>query len=205
LPVDPDAPEVTVVIPTIPPREKLLQRALASVEQQTMPVRVVLALDVEKRGAPYNRDIALSRVRTPYVAFLDDDDELLPEHCFNLLEALKLSDADLVYPWFTVGSGGTDPFPQWEGVPWDNDHPHQVPVTFLARTEAITAAGGFSYGWDPSQGEDPGMDQHGNRAGEDYRLILRLIRNGAVIRHFPHRTWVWHHHASNTSGLPSRW
>ena len=169
-----------------------------------MPVRVLMTTDVERRGAAHNRDVGLSLVRTPYVAFLDDDDELLPHHCSTLLEVLRLSDSDLVYPWFTV-VGGTDPFPQWEGVPWSDSEPRQVPVTFLAKTDAVRAVGVFSYAWDPGQGDDPGVDADGNRAGEDYRLILRLVAAGAKIRHFPHRTWLWHHHESNTSGLPSRW
>ena len=101
-------------------------------------------------------------------------------------------------------AGGTDPFPQWEGVPWDNDQPHQVPITWLARTDLVRDMGGFSAGWDPSQGEDPGLDEWGNRAGEDYRMILRMVNAGAKIVHLPKRSWTWHHHASNTSGRPSK-
>lgn len=195
---------ITVAIPTITERPEMLARAIRSVSfQKRPPDAVSISFDLEQKGAPGNRDDALAAVRTPYVAFLDDDDEFGPYHLAKLAECMKENDADLVYPWFTV-VGGTDPFPQWENQPWDDDHPHQVPVTWLAKTDLVRAVGGFSYAWDPSQSEDPGLDEWGNRAGEDYRLILRMIKLHAKIVHLPDRTWKWHHHARNTSGLASR-
>lgn len=198
--------DVTVVIPSIPPRGRMLARAMESVARQTRsPSTLVVTLDHDRAGAARNRDRGLAMVTTEYVAFLDDDDELYPEHLQILMDAITAEGAALVYPWFDVGSGGTDPFPSLFGQPWDNTAPHQVPVTFLARTDAIRSVGGFSHEWDPSQGDDPGVDEQGNRAGEDYRLILRLAERRAKIVHVPQRTWIWHHHGSNTSGLPSRW
>ena len=184
----------------------MLRRALRSVELQTLqPTDVVVSTDTERVGAPKNRDNGLARLQTEFVAFLYDDDELYPQHLQRLYETAVETEADLVFPWFDVGSGGSDPFPWLEGVPWDNSKPHQVPITLLARTEVIRAAGGYSYEWDPTQGADPGVDEFGNRAGEDYRLILRLCASDRKIFHLPERTWLWHHHGRNTSGLPSRW
>lgn len=191
--------DITVVIPSIPPREVMLARALLSVQSQTLaPQTTVIVLDIGKEGAPANRQAGLNQVTTEYVAFLDDDDELYPEH----LEALRtnIGDADLIYPWFDVG-GGTDPFPHHEGKPWDCSNPHQVPITFLARTESVQSAGGFLEDWS----ETGAVDDEGNRIGEDFLLITRLCARGAKIVHLNQRTWRWHHHASNTSGLPSRW
>ncbi|HMM95396.1 glycosyltransferase [Phycicoccus sp.] len=197
---------VTVVVTSIPPRGRMLGRALESVARQTRPADAIVAvIDHHREGAALNRDNGLSMVTTDYVAFLDDDDELYPDHLARLLAAAAETGADLVYPWFDVGSGGTDPFPQFEGAPWDPAEPHQIPVTFLARTVAVHEAGGFSFGWDTAQSEDPGVDEHGNRAGEDYRLVVRMNDRSAKIHHLPARTWVWHHHGANTSGLPSRW
>lgn len=205
-------PGITVVIPSIPVRDEELVRAAESAEAQTLrPVDILIETDHERVGAALNRDRGLARVGTEWVAFLDDDDELYPQHLERLLETALRTGADLVYPWYDV-KGGTDPFPQWEGVPWSNDATHQVPITVLARTEAIRAVGGYSYAWDPSQGTDPGLDPDGNRAGEDYRLILRMVARGLKIVHHNERTWAWHHHGlgapgvpGNTSGLPSRW
>lgn len=194
---------ITVVVPSIPPRGEMLQRALASVwGQELAPDAVVVTLDNDRLGAPYNRDAGLAKVDSEYVAFLDDDDELYPTHLRLLGAVARQTNADLVYPWFDV-IGGADPFAEYEGRPWQNDAPHQVPVTFLARTSAVRDALGFSGGWDPAH--DPGVDVDGNRAGEDWQLILRLCAADARIVHLPVRTWAWHHHGGNTSGLPSRW
>lgn len=194
---------VSVVVPSIPPRTHMLQRALASVwAQELAPDAVIVTLDTDRRGAPHNRDAGFAKVDSTYVAFLDDDDEFYPQHLRLLLTVAAQTGADLVYPWFDV-LGGTDPFPQFFGQPWDNAEPHQVPVTFLARTDAIRSVGGFSYGFDVNA--DAATDPLGNRAGEDWELIARLCKADARIVHLPERTWGWHHHATNTSGRPSRW
>jgi glycosyltransferase involved in cell wall biosynthesis len=190
--------DIAVVIPTIPPRADLLARALASVDRQTLPpAQVIVECDEDRTGAPATRTRGLSRVTCPYVAFLDDDDELLPAHLAKLAAHLLATDADLVYPWFTV-VGGTDPFPHLFGRPFDPHRPCQTTITTLARTSAIRDVGGFV-------SEDFGTDDRGNRAGEDFRMIIRLVSRGYRIVHLPERTWLWHHHRANTSGQPTRW
>lgn len=194
--------DVSVVIPTIPPRAEMLQRALRSVYDQTVVVSdIVVQSDLDRRGAAENRDAGLAKATGEWVAFLDDDDEFYPFHVQELLSHARRTHADLVYPWFDVGSGGTDPFPQFEGVPWSNDTPHQIPITFLVKTEVARAVGGFSTGW-IDEGE---TDEFGNRAGEDWNFTMKVVNAGYKIEHLNMRTWMWHHHASNTSGLPSRW
>lgn len=196
--------DITVVVTTIPQRRALLSRALASVGAQTLlPDTVVITEDTERLGGARNRQRGLDRVTTRYVAHLDDDDEFLPEHLERLRDTIQETDADLVYPWFTV-VGGTDPFPWALGKPWDDNEPHQVPVTTLALTGALKEAGGWDGDWDVTAAEDPGVDSEGNRAGEDYRLVLRMIEKGMIIHHLPEISWIWHHDSKNTMGLPSR-
>lgn len=73
-------PAITVAIPTIPPRRALLRRALRSVQDQTMPAAAIsVAVDLDRQGAWVTRQRALNAVQTPWVAFLDDDDEFLPD------------------------------------------------------------------------------------------------------------------------------
>lgn len=196
--------DITVVITTIPQRRALLARALASVGAQTLlPDAVVIVEDTERLGGARNRQRGLDQAITQYVAHLDDDDEFLPNHLERLRDTIRETGADLVYPWFTV-VGGTDPFPWALGKPWDDSDPHQVPVTTLALTGALKDAGGWDGGWDVAAADDPGVDSDGNRAGEDYRLILRMIERRMLIHHLPEITWLWHHDSGNTMGLPSR-
>lgn len=187
--------DVTVVIPTIPPRQKRLKAALKSVEEQTLqPAAVIVVVDEQKEGAAVNRQKGLDQVETEFVAFLDDDDELYPQH----LEVLRnaIDDADLIYPWFDV-VGGSDPFPQFEKMEWDCTQPRQIPITFMARAESVRAVGGFTKDFDVAL-----FATHG---GEEYQLVLRMCEAGMKILYHPERTWRWNHHHANTSGLPSRW
>lgn len=198
------ASNITVVVVTVgTPRRSLLRRALDSVWAQTLqPDQVIVSQDNDRDGAPWVRQAGTECVMTPYVAYLDDDDEFMPHHLQALAGAI--GDADLVFPWFEV-AGGTDPFPHYFGVPWDDSQHRQIPVTFLARTDAIQRARGWLTDWTSVEAaEDPGTDPEGNRAGEDYQLVRRLVANGAKIVHHPDRTWIYHHDSQNTMGLPSR-
>lgn len=192
---------VTVVIPSIPTRagNGLLDRALASVKAQTSrPAEVIVEFDDDRLGAAVTRDRGLRRVKTPYVAFLDDDDEFKDHHVASLLLYAQAHDADYVYPWYDV-VGGTDPMSQFEGLPWDDAQPHQTTITTLVRTELAQAVG---FGGEPEPDPNGGGVLVG---GEDYRFTLDCMEKGAKIVHLSRRTWRWHHHGANTSGLPDRW
>jgi glycosyltransferase involved in cell wall biosynthesis len=191
---------VTVAIPTIPPRRMMLARAISSVVLQDYPVHdIAVAVDHDHDGAWATRNRAASRVRTEWTAFLDDDDELMPNHTAALLAAAKDHDADIVWGWFRV-IGGQDPFPWGRGKQYDPDSPdhHIVPITYMVRTELLAAAtdalGGFL-------ADDA---QTGAWQVQDKPLFDLMCRMGKAHT-VPDLTWVWHHHASNTSGLPSRW
>lgn len=191
---------ITVAIPSIPPRAKMLTRALESVAAQRHPADAVsIAYDVDREGAARTRDRAVAAVLTPWTAFLDDDDEFYSTHLQALRMHQETTGADLVYPWFNV-IGGTDPFPHWEGVPFEPDPLRQVPITYLIRTDLLREVGGFT-GWH----DDDTVDEWGNRAGEDYYLMGKLVAAGAKIVHLPQRTWIWHHDSHNTSGRADRW
>lgn len=191
--------DITVVIPSIPPRAGMLQRAITSVLSQTFPAAgMSIALDIHREGAGRTRTRALSSVRTPWVAFLDDDDEFKPEHLGVLWVAAREHSADYVYSWFDTQPGGCDPFPPGHFLnPWSNDSPRQTTVVTLVRTELAQSVG-FDF-----PDDDGKVD--GQRAGEDWLFTLGCMAAGAKIHHEVKRTWYWHHHGRNTSGLPTRW
>lgn len=189
---------VAIAIPTIPPRREMLQRAFASVLAQTRPAgEIHVAVDHQHEGAPTTRNRAARAARLPWLAFLDDDDELLPHHLEACLGHAMLTGADLVYPWYEV-VGGTDPHPHVFGRYWDPENPVQTTITILIRRELFEELGGYMV-----PGDD--TDEHGNRAGEDFDLVCRANQLGAKISHLPVRTWKWNHGGHNTSGVGSRW
>lgn len=209
-------PTVSVAVPSIPPRAKLLKRALASVWGQTRdPDAVIVAVDRDAEGAGPTRTRAALMADTDYVATLDDDDEFLPHHLESLLRTAQETGADAVYSWFHL-----DGWP--EATPWRPDplavpvngqlvHPlgvpfgpeqatHMrehafIPVTGLYRTELLRAVGGWPT---PGSAEWPRPDC------EDHGLWLKLLDVGAKIVHAPLRTWRCSYHAGSTAGRPWR-
>lgn len=193
-------PEVTVVVPTIPERSKMLRRALWSALTQNLPpAAVIVEADLHREGSAIVRTRGLNKATTEYTAFLDDDDQLLPEHLQVLALVADEAEADVVYPWPTV-VGGTDPRPDRFGVPFDPDELRRgsyIPVTSLVRTSLAQECGGFQYR------DGSPYDDHG--------FYLAMLDAGARFVHVPRRTWVWNHWGygmpgipGNTSGLPSR-
>jgi glycosyltransferase involved in cell wall biosynthesis len=195
---------ITVVIPTIPARVKGdLLRAVNSVEEQTYPRHLVdthIVTDQQGLGPARMRNVGSSYSTTDWIAFLDDDDYLLPDHLDVLMREALEHEADVVWPWFRV-EGGTDPFPQRRGKQWDPEEPHCFPITTLVRKSKFEEVGGFI-----SVDEaipDPN-DPLRWVSGEDWRLWLSLSAAGAKFHHIDQVTWVWRHHGKNTSGLPER-
>jgi glycosyltransferase involved in cell wall biosynthesis len=179
--------DVSVVVPYHAARARngMLQRAITSVEKQTIPHTLITVEDTQRQGAAATRQRGLNQVTTEWTAFLDSDDELDPTHLQQLLTCAEQTGADYVYPWFRV-RGGTDPFPMFFGKPWDNAHPHSTTITILVRTELAQAVG-FQ-----------------NVPGEDFAFTKGCIREDAHIVHLPKRSWTWVHHGRNSSGRPDR-
>lgn len=185
-------PGITVVIPSIPPRATLLNRALSSVAGQTEKAAgVSIAYDTQHQGAGPTRTRALRGVTTEWCAFLDDDDEMMPQHLALLFAAAKETGADVLWPWFQV-IGGTDPFPHAQGQQLNPDNPHCFPIATLVRTRFAHQA-------------EFGAPVDGDWKQDDWPFWQEILAAGAKFHHIPDITWFWHHDSGNTSGLATRW
>lgn len=208
--------DVTVVIPTIRGREDLLARAIRSVDAQTVrPGDVVIEVDDDRTGAAETRNRAVDRVQTDWIAWLDDDDELLPNHVKVLVRGANKSGADLVYSYAEF-VGGRDPLGCWHkgqlvaepiNVPFDKEamlalrrDGNHIPITYLVRTELVRQVGGF-----PERNSFGVTAKHSGDC-EDYGLILRMLDAGAQFHHVTGvRTWRYHFHDTNTGGRGAAW
>lgn len=211
-------PTVGVSIASIPPRAALLARALASVCAQTRPAdQIVVHVDHIGVGAPDSKNAALRAITTDWVAFLDDDDEFLPQHLEHLLATAEATGADLVYPWYQginmgifhiTDAAGTlrSPF----NVPFRQEHAdlilsgdNFIPTTVLVRTELAQRVGGF--GLTATAGPHDNIQ---GDTGDDRVLWGRLLNAGAQFVHHPEITWTWNGHSddpgAHTSGRPWR-
>lgn len=196
----PSAP-ITVAIPTHPARGTirtgLLGEAVQSVYSQIFRPDggIALAMDVNHEGAWVTRQKALDRVETEWVAFLDSDDVLLPNHLDLCYTAAMYYNADFVYPYFYT-HGMRDPFATPEnplghfGREMDMADPHHTTMTVLVRTELAKSVG-FT---PPAPGDQVG--------GEDWRFILGCVKAGAKFKHVAERTWIYRNHGRNSSGRP---
>lgn len=201
--------DICVVIPSIPIRPKLLNRAVRSVLQQSYPTAgISVAVDIHHEGAWVTRNRALDGSTGDWIAFLDDDDEFMPHHLGFLIDLVKNTKSDLAWGWFEV-VGGTDPFPQHRGkeyAPYPSEMHHCIPISYMVRRdlamEAKAKMGGF-------EADEPGI---GAWEHQDMRFIdCMWDLSGGNFVTSPRASWRWHHYTNpdgspgNTSGLPSRW
>lgn len=208
---------VAVVIPTIPGREALLERARVSVlHQERKADQIIVERDSERTGAWAARNRALERVTTDVVAWLDDDDHLNPSHlkvCMRVLEQSPFA-PDLVYPIpimkdmrdpTAVTHQGIFPVSPWK-LRFTQEHAEHIrqvgsfiPMTHLVRTGAVRAIGGFRPGYAVPSGRYRGED-------EDY--LIRLLNQGEsqgrrvqdIFEHVSRKTWYWQRNAKSTAG-----
>jgi hypothetical protein len=196
---------VAVCIPTIPPRADLLHRAMASVLEQTrQPDRIVVQLDEIGEGAGPTRNRAWAQTAEDFVAFLDDDDEFLPDHLEACMAAAERTRADVIYPWFHLVGwpeatlARPDPLATMRrgklvhplGVPFGPEQAEHmrrhafIPSTIVVRRSALAEVAGYP---------DHGSEEYERFQGcEDWALLVRLLDAGARFEHIPRRTYRIH-------------
>lgn len=188
---------ITVVIPTIPIRGACMMQAMGSAWLNTLkPDGFSVAIDHDRKGAAPTRQRALMAVNpkdSPLVAFLDDDDEFMPEHLEKLRNHMLVTGADYVYGWFEA-VGMNDPFPASHFTDeFDPANPIETTITVMVRTELAQEVGFH---------RDP---ERKHNSGEDYQFLLGCLAAGGKVAHLAERTWYYNYHGMNTGGLPTNW
>jgi GT2 family glycosyltransferase len=177
-------------------------RATVAAWRDRLPV---LYLHSRRRGLARSRNLALSHVTCPYVAFTDDDCVVHPKWttvigfgfaaaeapdviCGRVLpagpddpELFAVSTRDSVLP-----ASFTGPTRPWEAGTGGN---------MAASVDSLRRIGGF----DERLGAGAEM-----RAGEDVDLLYRLLRAGAVVRYDPAAV-VYHRRQTRERRIASRY
>lgn len=139
--------EVTIVTASLPQRRTLLAEAMATVNAQTVPVAHLVGVDAGS-GVAEVRNRLVATAGTEWVAFLDDDDLLDPDHVEILLEHSDQADVVISHCRFD----GPELPAGYCNRPFDRAElrKHGIfPITVLARRQAVLGAGGFALkGWD---------------------------------------------------------
>jgi len=183
--------ELTFCIPVAPYHMPLVDRAMTSVQAQTIPCELLTLRDTDERGAGWTRNRLLEQVKTPFVSFLDADDEIEPEFdetCFKVWSQLRGD--HYIYPnWYVDERIIQAPAPSelWVKNPGDSDSVRRLnfhPITTFLTTASVRRIGGFDEIL--PGGED-----------SDFYIRLRLARVCAVHVNAP----LFHYHKGGKRSL----
>lgn len=173
-----------VITVTVPERAAMLGELAGDLAAQTAPGFVWL-VGWERRGvgpAQVRNELVASSAAS-WVAFVDDDDRVDPDHMATLLEVRDAHrDADVIYTACRIE--GRDGFV----IPHDCDHvgldrENLVPVTALVRRRMFERAGGFD------------VDER----NEDHGLWRRILALGGRFQCDHRVTWTYRFHGTNRS------
>lgn len=172
--------KIAVITPTVSSRYALLDECKASVLSQDWKGNVYHAIGVDDKaeGAATTRNRIVKNLDPSYewLAFVDDDDLLNPEHLSTLIS--YSGSADIIYS-DCKESGFTKTWKtrdfDYAAVQSDN----YIPVTVLMRRSVFDKVGGFKTEPYP---------------GEDQNLWLRAALSGARFRYVPQATWTYRKH-----------
>ena len=155
---------LTVLLPTL--GRPTLQRAIESVEAQTIPCDLIVEHDTDRIGAGPMLNQMLPKVKTPWVHTLGDDDTLEPH--FAALLAAQDQDADLIVFQMRYDGGGV--------LPTVTD-PTQLRFGEVGCSYAVKTDVARRHGWiaEPCT----------NMLAEDWEMIRSVRDNGGVIRIVP--------------------
>lgn len=201
---------VSVVIPTCD-RPALLARALASVRAQTRPPAEIIVVDDgsdptarprldagdvrllanrRARGASGARNWGAAHARGPLLAFLDDDDEWLPEYLATATariaaERLDVLCTDLLYRCDEDGSErpGKAAVAALDAPAFLVRNPGLIGSNLIIRAATYAAVGGFDESLPTSEDMDLGIRLSLQRP----RLRYAPLRERLVAHHQHHR------------------
>jgi glycosyltransferase involved in cell wall biosynthesis len=127
----------TVITPCSLEHRQYLPKVIQSVQGLKTPVRHLIGIDLHRRGAGYVRNGLLKHVTTPYVIFLDVDDEIHPEFLDHTLPHI----APQKYVYTAWSQQYSDVYPVDANNIWYNGTYHLI--TTLLNTSDVVRAGGF--------------------------------------------------------------
>lgn len=172
--------DVTVITPSIPSRARMLLECRESVSNQIHKVHDHLYdVDHGYEGPARVRNRLVKEATTEWIAFLDDDDLLYPNH-FEL-HAPFADDYDVIYSWGDIvhNGGGRETFTSG----YDEDiilgGRNMIPITASVRRSCFNAVGGFS---ETERFEDwflwKTFIQHGVRFAPPIEIVTWEYRTG---------------------------
>jgi glycosyltransferase involved in cell wall biosynthesis len=110
-----EQPRISVVVPTRD-RPELLQRCLAALEKQTVPVEIVVVEDKEGRGPAWARNEGVRRAQGDVICFTDDDCAPFPNWAEALAKPILAGRAQATAGPTHMAAGATAADLAWEAI-----------------------------------------------------------------------------------------
>jgi glycosyltransferase involved in cell wall biosynthesis len=190
--------EITVLTSSLPERHEMLAEAMTSISAQTLaPVAHLIGVDHARTGHVPVLNRLVSAAASDWVARLDDDDLLDPNHLEVLAESA--GKGDVIYSWCRIqGRAGITgerlPIPDLQQLHWDpNQHfdadlmreRNFIPATGpLIRRSLVEQLGGW-------------RDDRPGGMWEDGDFWVRALDAGAHFHCVPQITWTYRFHGGN--------
>lgn len=177
--------DITVITPSLIDRAEKLAECRQSVLAQTYPVYDHLVMtDKDLKGPAWTRNQLALMVETEWIAFLDDDDLLLPNH-FELHKEYQHT-ADVIFSWGEAihPDGGRSLFDSHYNEESILSGHNTIPVTATVRTSKFREVNGFPE----------------NERFEDWGLWKRLILAKARFQGIEEITWHYRIFPENRNG-----
>jgi glycosyltransferase involved in cell wall biosynthesis len=109
------SPPISVVVPTRD-RPELLQRCLAALEKQTVPVEIVVVEDSEGRGPAWARNQGVRQAQGQIVCLTDDDCAPFPGWAESLATPILRGETQATAGPTLMGEGATAADHAWEAI-----------------------------------------------------------------------------------------
>jgi glycosyltransferase involved in cell wall biosynthesis len=168
-------PRISVVVPTRD-RPELLQRCLAALEKQTVPVEIVVVEDAEGRGPAWARNEGVRRAGGEVICFTDDDCAPFPGWAEALAKPILAGTAKATAGPTHMAAGATPADLAWEAI-----------VSYLQEqaTKPGTASPGFAATANLACSRElmeelPFDESFPTAAGEDRDWAERAAREGTA-------------------------
>jgi GT2 family glycosyltransferase len=175
-----ERPQISVVVPTRE-RPQDLQRCLAALEAQSVPVEIVVIEDTEGRGPAWARNEGVKRAQGEVICFTDDDCTPATDWAEALAAPIFAGEAQATDGRTTMGERATAADRAWEAI-----------VSYLQ--EQAATPGTASPGFAPTANlactrsfleELPFDESFPAAAGEDRDWAERATRHGARPQFVP--------------------
>ena len=171
---------ISVITASLPTRGAMLAECVASVGAQTLrPAEHLIGVDHARLGPANVRSRLLDAATGDWIAVVDDDDLLYPEHLATLAAASE--GMDVIYSYCEVE--GRDWSPNRGFDPDVLRYSNYIPITTLIRGDLARLLNGWRSdavnGW------------------EDWDFWLRAMDAGARFTCVPRVTWRYRFHDGN--------